>query len=122
MDTLLYILWLVIWIPLSLLIVIVIIQEIIESVKDKKYSGLGMIIPLIIVILISFSGIKNPLGLFEIILEIIITIVAIGLIVGAGYVLLQLVRGIIKFVIKEVKKMSDEVDVEIKESKEKKGE
>jgi len=122
MDTLLYILWLVIWIPLSLLIVIVIIQEIIESVKDKKYSGLGMIIPLIIVILISFSGIKNPLGLFEIILEIIITIVAIGLIVGAGYVLLQLVRGIIKFVIKEVKKMSDEVDVEIKQSKEKKGE
>jgi len=122
MDTLLYILWLVIWIPLSLLIVIVIIQEIIESVKDKKYSGLGMIIPLIIVILISFSGIKNPLGLFEIILEIIITIVAIGLIVGAGYVLLQLVRGIIKFVIKEVKKMSDEVDVEIKQSEEKKGE
>ena len=44
------------------------------------------------------------------------------LIVGAGYVLLQLVRGIIKFVIKEVKKMSDEVDVEIKQSEEKKGE
>ena len=41
---------------------------------------------------------------------------------GTPYLLLRLVRGIIKFVIKEFKKMSDEVDVEIKKSKEKKGE
>lgn len=66
---------------------------------------------------------------FEIILEytggslsFILLILLLLPIVGAGYLLLKLVRGIIKFVIKEFKKMSDEVDVEIKESKEKKGE
>ena len=80
------------------------------------------IFPLIFLVVISLIGIVDPLGLFEFILELIGNLLILLLIFGVGYVLLQLVRGIIKFVIKEVKKMSDEVDVEIKESKEKKGE
>ena len=122
MDTVLYILWLVIWIPLSLLIVIYFTLEIIESVMEKEYSGLWMIFPLLFFIGISLVGIESPLGLLKIIFDIIGVIMIIGFIVGIGYAILLLVRDIIKFVIKEVKKMSDEVDVEIKESKEKKGE
>lgn len=122
MDTVLYILWLVIWIPLSLLIVIYFTLEIIESVMEKEYSGLWMIFPLLFFIGISLVGIESPLGLLKIIFDIIGVIMIIGFIVGIGYAILLLVRDIIKFVIKEVKKMSDEVDVEIKESKEKKDE
>ena len=104
------------------MVILGLIYHIIESIKDKKYSELGWIPPLLLFIGISLVGIKSPLGLFEIILGLIGRILILLLIVGAGYVLLQLVRGIIKFVIKEVKKMSDEVDVEIKETKEDKGE
>ena len=121
METVLYILWLIIWIPLSLMIVIYFALDIIESVKDEKYSDLWQILPLLLFIGVSLIGIKSPLGLFEFILEIMLTIIAIGIGLSLGYAILQLLREIIKFAIKEVKKMSDEVDVEIKESKEKKG-
>jgi hypothetical protein len=122
MGTVLYILWLIIWIPLSLLIVIGFALEIIESVKEKKYSDLWQIPPLLLFIGLSLVGIVNPLVFWGIILVIMLTIMAIGIGLSLGYAILQLLREIIKFVIKEVKIMSDEVDEEIKESKEKKGE
>ena len=116
METVLYILWLIIWIPLSLMIVIYFLIEILESVRDEEYSGLWMIFPLLLFIGVSLVAIKSPLGLFVIIGKIL----GLLFIVGIAYAILQLLREIIKFVIKEFKKMSDEVDVEIKESKEKK--
>ena len=126
MEELYYTLWLILWIPLSLLVVSSFIFSLGKDIHKKYYGDLWMIIPLIIVILISVVGTLDPLSLPKFVLSllgwVLTSILVIALFVVVFITVKKMVMIIAKSIIKEVSKMTEEAKEEIKESKEKKGE